>query len=349
MTAASAGAPRNVAAPGALLPSRAVDDLIPDQSATKVESPRELAMRRLKENRVGQVAALVLLAIVVMCLSAPWFETHWAGRGANDQNLSGTVVIDGKPTEVVSLRGVPNVGPGFRKTYTMGADQLGRDIFMRVLEGGRISLLIGFGSALITMVLATLLGAAAGYYKGRFDMVVSRMFDVMLATPSLVLMIAVSVALAQKGGFLFIKRGSATLPLLVIGIFAVPVLGRILRSQALSLGEKEYVEAARALGAKNSRIIGLHVIPHLTTTLITYMGILVSANILMESALSFLGVGVLPPMASWGSIISDGRVYISVAAWIAFFPGLMIVLTVVSLNLVGEALEDAFDPKSGGR
>jgi peptide/nickel transport system permease protein len=344
----TAAAPGRAAGRGALLPRRAIDELIADEG-TKVESPNELALRRLKENRVGQVAAAVLVSVVVLCLAAPWFEAHWAHRGAADQNLSGSVTLGGKKTEVVNLRGVPVVGPGLRTQYTMGADTLGRDVFMRVLTGGRVSLMIGFGSALITIVLATILGASAGFYKGRFDMVVSRGFDVMLATPSMVLMIAVSVALAQSGGIGFIKRGSATLPMLVIGLFLVPVLGRVVRSQALSLAEKEYVEAARALGAGDGRVIGRHIVPHLTTTIITYAGILVAGNILAESGLSFLGVGVLPPAASWGSIIADGRNYVASSWWISFFPGLMIALTVVSLNLVGEALEEALDPKSGGR
>ena len=354
----SAGVPRQRPArqaarrPGAVVirPQRAIDDMLPDEfTGTKSESPMELAVSRLKENRLAQVAGLILAIIIVTAFMAPLFEKGWAHRTASETALSSKdkVMIGGEKKEVVDLRGMPQVGPGLRTSYTMGADQLGRDVFMRVLQGGKVSLEVGFGAAIITMVLAMIFGTMAGFYKGRADTIISRVFDIMLSTPSIILAIALSTSLASTGGIWFIKRGSILLPMLIIGILGGPYLGRIVRSQALALSEREFVEAARALGASNKRIMLNEMLPHLTTVLITYFGILVSANISAEAGLSFLGVGVLPPTPSWGNIIADGRIFYSTAPWIAFFPGVMIMLTVLCLNLVGEALEEAFEPKGG--
>lgn len=325
---------------------RAIEGLVDEQQGTtKVESPRELATRRLKENTVFKVALVTFVVMVVMCMSAPFFAANWAGRGAYEQNLSGNVDI-GKGKEAVDLHGVPNIGPGLRTQYTFGSDHLGRDVFIRVLEGGRVSLTIAFGATMIVMILGTLMGTAAGFYKGRLDQVISRYFDFMLAFPSLLLMIALSTALATREGWWIFTRGSIGLPIVVIGFTGMSTLGRIIRSQAYGLAEREYVEAARALGATNGRIMLQHMLPSLLPTLVTWAGLLLGTVLLAEAGLSFLGVGVLPPIPSWGNIIADGRNFYSTAWWVSFFPGLFIALTVLSLNLIGQALEEALDPKA---
>jgi peptide/nickel transport system permease protein len=313
------------------------------------ESPNQLALRRLRENRLAQGAAVVFAALVLMCLSAGLFEKGWAHRGANQQNVDGTVDVGGRQVEVVDIHGIPQVGPGFRTSYTMGADPLGRDVFMRVLEGGQVSLLIGLGGALITIVLGTAIGAAAGYFGGRVDFVVSQVIDILLAFPTMVFAIALSTSLTSGSGNGFIHRGSVLLPLMIIGGLGSFYFARVIRSRAMDLAGRDFVEAARALGASHTRIVLHDIVPHLVPTIIAYSSVLVSADIIMEAALSFLGVGVLPPTASWGNLISDGRIFYATAWWVSMFPGLFIVITVVCLSIVGEALEDAFDPKSGGR
>lgn len=313
------------------------------------ESPMQLAKRRLSENRVAQVAAVIFVTILMLCMATPLFEAHWAGRTATEQNLGGKVTMHGKQVEVVGLDGIPNVGPGFRKEYTLGADALGRDVFMRVLEGGKVSLTIGIGAAIITSILGMAIGTAAGYFRAKTDAVISRVLDILIAFPSTIFAIALSTSLASSGGIGFIKRGSPTLPLLVIGLLGSFGFARVVRSKAIELGSREFVEAARAMGAGHWRIMTHEMLPHLTSLIITWFGLLVSANIIAEAGLSFLGVGVLPPVPSWGNIIADGRIFYSTAGWISLMPGFAIIAVVLSLNLVGEAVEEAFDPKQGGR
>ena len=338
---ASAAIPR----PGSLTGRRAIDDLLPAKGAVAhSESPGQIARRRLREDRTFHVALVVFTAIVVMCFSSSFFEKHWAHTTYSTQDLSGKV----GDQELIDLRGMPKVGPGLRTEYTLGTDPLGRDLFMRVLQGGKISLTIGFGAALLPIIFGVFLGTMAGFMGGRADMIISRTFDVMLGFPGTLFAIALSTALSTGDGFLFIKRGSVMLQILILGFVAIAFFGRIIRSQALSLGEREFVEAARALGAGNMRIMGKHILPHLSSTVLTYSGILIASLILAEAGLSFLGVGVLPPMPSWGNIIADGKIFYSTAWWVAFFPGLFIMITVLSLNLIGQSLEEALDPKSIG-
>ena len=348
MSAAANTGPRGPLPLQGALVKNGVGDLVKETGTTS-ESPTQLAISRLKENRLAQVAAVIFIVMVLLCLSVGFMESHWAGRSAYEANLSGTMDQGGKGVEVVDIHGIPGVGPGFRKEYTLGADYLGRDVFMRVLRGGGVSLMVGLGAAIITTVLGLAIGIAAGFFGGRIDAFISRTLDVLIAFPALVFAIALSTALASSGGFLFIKRGSPMLPLLIIGVLGAFPFARIIRAKAMELAGQEFVEAARALGAGNVRIMVNEMLPHLTTTVITWFGLIVSANIIAEAGLSFLGVGVLPPTPSWGNIISDGRIFYSTAWWISLFPGLMIAITVLSLNIVGEALEEALDPKSKGR
>jgi ABC-type dipeptide/oligopeptide/nickel transport system permease subunit len=328
---------------------RPVDDLIPAQVGTRSLSPTELAVARLKENRIFHVAVAIFSAILLMCALTPVMETSFSGHRADEQNLSGHMRLHGKKTEIVSLRGIPNVGPGFHKQYMLGADQLGRDVFMRTLRGGKVSLLAGFGGAFMSMFLATLLGTLAGYKRGKWDTIISRYFDFMLSFPMLLLMVALGTALATRESlFGFIHRGSLSLVLLLLGIGGIPSFGRLIRSQVLSLSEKEFVEAAKAMGGGDRRVMIVHLLPNISSALVTYFGLLVSSMILAEVGLAYLGVGILPPNMSWGTGISDGVMYYTTAWWITIVPGAFVTLTVLSINLIGIAIEEAFDPKHLG-
>jgi len=219
--------------------------------------------------------------------------------------------------------------------HLLGTDQFGRDVLSRILYGARISLAIGFVATAIAVTLGTLLGAVAGYLGGRVDSLLMRFTDMVLAFPRLVLLILL-VALFSP---------SLTLIILVLGLTQWPGTTRIVRGEVLSLREREYIQAARALGFGRWRIIFRHLIPNVLAPVIVTATLGIGNTIVMEAGLSFLGLGIQPPTASWGSMVSDGRQNLIGAWWVATFPGLAIVLTVLAFNLVGDALRDALDPR----
>ncbi|MCW2949150.1 MAG: gsiD 3 [Thermoleophilia bacterium] len=314
-------------------------------TGTPSESPWQLAVRRFRSNNVAMVALAVFATVCVLATTAPWFATHWAGRGPTEQNLAGSVRIGGKMKEVVDIQGMPTIGPGLRRTYTLGADGLGRDVFVRALAGGSVSLRVGMGGTIICVVLGTLMGLVGGFYGGRTDKVLTYVVDVMIAFPFLLFAIALSSAIAASGKIGPISSSSIWVPTLMLGGLSSFGFSRVIRSNAKELAEKEYVEAAQALGAQDKRIMFIHVLPHLVPTIITYFGILFAGMIIGEAGLSFLGVGVQAPTPSWGNLIADGQAFYSTAWWIAAAGGLFVMLTVLCANLVGEGLEEAFDPK----
>lgn len=316
-----------------------------DDLATQSESPTQLAVRRFKANRIAMVSLAAFMLICGLAIATPWFEQHWAGRSAIEQNLDGSVVIDGKKIEVVKLNGIPAIGPGLRKDYTFGADGLGRDVFIRSLAGGSVSLRVGLGATMICIIAGTLIGLVGGYYGGRVDKVLAYVVDVMIAFPFMLFAIALSAAIATSGQIGPISASSILVPTMLLGGLSSFGFSRIMRATTKELAGKEYVEAARALGSDDRRIMFVHLLPHLVPTIITYSGILLAAMILGEAGLSFLGVGVMPPTPSWGNLIADGRAFYATAWWIAGAGGLFVMATVLCVNLIGEALEEAFDPK----
>ena len=329
-------------APGQLVRGRQEADVF---AGTASESPSQLAIRRFRENTVAMVALGGFVMICLLAIAAPWFATHWAGRTATEQNLSGSITLHGKKVEVVDIQGMPNVGPGFRREYTFGADGLGRDVFVRALAGGSVSLRVGLGATMLCIVFGTLMGLIGGFYGGRIDKVLTYVVDVMIAFPFMLFAIALSSAIATSGRIGPLSASSIWVPTLMLGLLSSFGFSRVIRSNAKELGEKEYVEAAQALGANDQRIMFVHVLPHLVPTIVTYFGILLAGMILGEAGLSFLGVGVAPPTPSWGNLIADGRAFYATAWWIAGAGGLFVMLTVLCANLVGEAVEEAFDPK----
>ncbi|MGE0218893.1 ABC transporter permease [Mycolicibacterium sp.] len=318
------------------------------ESRIRGRSPWYLAWLRLRRNKVALGFGVLFVLIVVACLAAPLWEQHVAHTGPNDNHITDTVLIDGVETDIVAPDGTP-MGPGLHGRYLLGADQNGRDVMVRLLYGGRTSIYIGMAAAAVTTVLAVVVALLAGYYRGWIDALLSRVLDVIWAFPVLLLGIALGTALAVGGlkvGFVDIAGDSIWIPILIIGLVYVPYMARPLRGEILALREKEFVEAAVAQGMGPLRIMFGELLPNIVSTVIVFFTLNIANNMLLESALSFLGAGVRPPNASWGTMIADGYQMIYTAPHLTIVPGLMIVVTVLALNVFGDGLRDALDPKA---
>jgi peptide/nickel transport system permease protein len=313
--------------------------------------PWRLGLRRLKRNKVAIAFGFVFVLLVAACLAAPLWADNVAKTEPNTNHLSDTIQVDGETVNVVGLDGVP-IGPQYLKAdgkFFLGADRNGRDIMVRLLYGGRNSLLIGISAALITTFLSILLGTLAGYFRGGVDIVIRALLDIMWSFPVIILGVALGVALALGGfqlWFINVSGDSLLIPILIIGLVYVPYMSRPVRGQVLSLREKEFVEAARAQGAGPLRIMFSEVLPNLASTILVFFTLLIANAVLLESALSFLGAGVRPPTASWGTMIDEGVDRIATAPHLTIVPGVMLVLTVLSLNVFGDGVRDALDPRA---
>jgi len=311
-------------------------------------SPWYLAWLRLRRNRVGLAFGVLFLLIVLACLAAPLWADHVAHTGPNENHITDKILIDGQETYVVSPDGIP-VGPGLHGRYLLGADQNGRDVMVRLLYGGRTSIYIGVVAALVTTVFAVVVGLLCGYYRGWIDAILSRVMDVVWAFPVLLLGIALGTALALGGlkiGAITVAGDSLWIPILIIGLVYVPYMARPIRGEILALREKEFVEAAVAQGKGSVRIMFSELLPNVVSTIIVFFTLNIANNMLLESSLSFLGAGVRAPNASWGTMIADGYQTIYTAPHLTIVPGLLIVLTVLSLNVFGDGLRDALDPRA---
>jgi peptide/nickel transport system permease protein len=333
--------------------------LAPGESVREIagKSPWRLAGRRLLRNRVALAALGLFVLIVVVSFAAPLYAKHVAHTDPFANNLNGTTVVDGKEVEVLQQGGGPlklgetPIGPTWQSNYFLGADNQGRDVMARVFYGGRASLLIGVGSALIACLAALLLALVAGFFRGPVDMVLSRLMDLIWAFPIFLLAISLATVLltAPDGlqwGPVHVDPSSLWIPTLIIALVYVPYVYRPVRGQVLAVREKEYVEAAVAQGASNLRLMFSEILPNVLTTVIVMLPLMIATTILTESALSFLSIGVQPPEASWGTIIDDGQNLLYSRPWVAIAPGLMIVLTVLSLNVLGDGIRDALDPRA---
>jgi peptide/nickel transport system permease protein len=310
--------------------------------------PWLLGLRRLRRNRIALAFGLLFVLLVAACAAAPLWAEHVAHTGPNENHLSDTIEVDGETKNVVSLDGVP-IGPTWQGEFFLGADRNGRDIMVRLLYGGRNSLMIGISAALITTILSVILGLLAGYFRGWVDAVTRALLDVMWSFPVIILGVALGVALALGGikvGPITLEGDSLAIPAGIIGFVTIPYMARPLRGQVLGLREKEFVEAARAQGAGPLRIMFTEILPNLSSTLLVFFTLLSANAVILESALSFLGAGVRPPTPSWGTMIDEGVDRIATAPHLTIVPGLMLVLTVLSLNVFGDGVRDALDPRA---
>jgi peptide/nickel transport system permease protein len=308
------------------------DGIVAGESGIAARSPLQLFWRRFRKDRVAIAAGVFIIVLLVLAILA---EPVRKLVGAPPPDLQQTTALDsfGSPT-----------GPS--SSHWFGVDQLGRDVFSRVLAGAQVSMLIAFVGTGVSVVIGVTFGMIAGYYRGWVDTTIARLVDIMLAFPVLLLGLGLAAACSGKDGCLKgqLQPGLRVVVFIII-VANAPYVARIIRGQVLSLREKEFVEAARSLGASNSRIIFREILPNLVAPIIVYTTLFIPANILLEAALSFLGVGVQPPQASWGQMLSDATQIFDSAWWYMFFPGMALVLTVLAFNLVGDGMQDALNPK----
>jgi peptide/nickel transport system permease protein len=332
-----------------------------DLSPTEVEQAAALAAnqeiqargywdqiwRRFKRDRVAIASIFFLVLLLLLSYPGAWIAERIVGHGPND------IFVDG-----IDEGGLP-VGPGSRvvdfesgerELLLLGADSsLGRDEFLRLLYGGRVSLQVAVLSTIFVMLIGVSLGAIAGYYRGLVDTGISRLIEITMAFPALLFAIALaSTAGTRLNGITFggvLGEGVVTL-VLVFTIFGWFFPARIIRASVLSLREKEFIEAAHMTGASDLRIIRSHLLPHLVAPIIVFSTLVVAAFILGEAALSFLGVGIQLPTASWGNLLASATQYYTVLPLLMLWPGILVVLTSLSFNLLGDGLRDAFDPRS---
>ncbi|HYI37454.1 MAG TPA: ABC transporter permease [Thermoleophilaceae bacterium] len=317
-------------------------------TVVRAQGPWRIAARRLRRNKVALGFLGLFFVVVAICLAAPVWADNVAKRGPKDNNEVGTVTVDGKKKNVVSPDGVP-IGPTWQGQYFLGADGNGRDTAVRLLYGGRNSLIIGISAALITALLSVVLGILSGFFGGVTDSVISRSMDVVWAFPVILLGVALGTALGVNGlklGPITLAEDSKLIPVLIIGFVYVPYLARPIRGQVMALRQKEFVEAAEAQGAGPWRIMFSEVLPNLTSTIIVFLPLAVANAILLEAALSFVGAGVRAPETSWGTMIAEGIETITSAPHQTIVPGLMLVITVLGLNVFGDGVRDAFDPRA---
>jgi peptide/nickel transport system permease protein len=332
-------------------PVAAAPDLTPagagEEGVKPGTSPSRLALRRLRRNKAAMAFGVLFLLLVASCLAAPLWAEHVAHTRPETNHLTDTIVVDGKRVNVVSLDGIP-IGPTWQGEFFMGADDNGRDVMVRLLYGGRNSLAIGIGAALMTTLLSIVVGLVAGYFRGWTDGIITRVLDIIWAFPVILLGVSLGVALATglTIGPLDISGDSIFIPMLVIAFVYVPYMARPVRAQVLALREREFVEAARAQGAGPLRIMFTELLPNLASTILVFFTLMVANAILLEAALSFLGAGVRPPATSWGTLIDQGVERITSAEHLTIVPGIMLVLTVLSLNVFGDGVRDALDPRA---
>ncbi|WP_420359837.1 ABC transporter permease [Agrobacterium vitis] len=318
-------------------------------------SPWHRAWRLLRRDKSAIAAAFVLLVIIASSLAAPLYASMVSGTDPFRSNLSGRVTIDGQRVKVMQASteglglGVTPIGPTLKGPYLLGADSQGRDVAARLLYGGRNSLLISASSTLICLVLAAIVGISAGFFGGVTDMVLSRILDILWAFPVYLLAISLSIVLISQGitiGPIEINSSSLLLPIGIIGIIYVPYVARPVRGRVLSLKNSEFVLAAIGLGIPKWRILIKDILPNVSTTLIVFIPLMMALNIITESSLSFLSIGVQAPDASWGTIIQDGQGLLYTRPLVALAPGVAIVLCVLALNVLGDSVRDALDPRT---
>jgi peptide/nickel transport system permease protein len=311
-------------------------DVAAEPEAIAGRTPRQLFWTRFKQDRLGLVGLGFIAFLVLVALTAPLVAKYVASHGPNE-------LFQRQMTDEFGLPEGPNAD------FWFGADTVGRDAFVRVLYGARTSLLVAIVATGIAVLIGVTLGTLAGYFGGVVDTIVSRAIDVILSMPLLLFAIGIVAACStsREGCLGGLVQPGLKLVIFVIALFSWPYIARIVRGQTLSLREKEFIEASRALGAGNARVMFQEVLPNLGAPIIVYATLIIPNNILFEAALSFLGLGVPQRIPSWGRMLSDGAQVFDVAWWLMVFPGLFLLFTTLAFNLVGDALRDALDPRTG--
>lgn len=268
--------------------------------------------RRLKKNKAAVVGGVLILLFIITSIIGPWFTTQ-------------------SPTEINMLNKLQKPSG----EHWFGTDNFGRDIFTRIIHGMALTLKVGFLSVAMGGAVGVILGIISGYYGGIVDTIIMRIMDILLAFPGILLALAIVSVLG----------GSLTNVIIAVGIFSVPAFARIVRGSTLSVRKLEYIDAVRALGATDFRIIFKHILPNVMSPIIVQATLRIATAVLTASGLSFLGLGAPPPEPEWGAMLNDGRTYMSNAPHLILFPGIMIVLVVLAFNIFGDGLRDALDPK----
>jgi peptide/nickel transport system permease protein len=285
-------------------------------------SPMRLAWARLRKDRVAIASLIVIILLILMAVAAPLIG-KWLGYQPDIGDRTYGTTVDGLP-----------VGPSGR--HLLGTDRLGRDVLVRTIYGARVSLLVGLTATAIATVAGVVVGTFAGYYGGPMDTFLSRMMDVTLSFPYLLMAVALAAAFGA----------STTLTIIVIAFFSFASIGRIVRGQVLSLKEREFVEAARSLGANRLRIMFVDIVPNLVAQVTVLASLTIPASIIFESTLSFLGAGADPRTPSWGNQLADATDVYQIAPWTLFVPAGALLLTTLAFNMLGDAVRDALDPRA---
>jgi ABC-type dipeptide/oligopeptide/nickel transport system permease subunit len=307
-----------------------VDEIVAGNAPVAARSPLQLFWRRFRKDYVSLAAAIFIGILVITAILATPIR-----------NLVGAPDPEQTSTDALDIFGLPT-GPS--SDHLFGVDGIGRDVFSRVLAGAQVSLMVAFIGTGISVIIGVSLGMIAGFYRGWVDTAIARCIDILLAFPVLLLGLGLASACSTKEGCLGgLLQPGLPVVLAIIVLSNWPYVARIIRGQVLSLREKEFVEASTSLGASNRRIIFREILPNLIAPIIVYTTLFIPANILLEAALSFLGVGVQE--ATWGGMLSDAAGTFDTAWWFMLFPGLALLLTVLAFNLVGDGMQDALNPK----
>jgi ABC-type dipeptide/oligopeptide/nickel transport system permease subunit len=310
----------------------------------------EQVWRRFKRDKVAIAGGFFIVFLFFAAFAGAPIAQHFLGHGPNDLFIASGGVVDFLP--VGPWHHVGYLSPDGHlqnQLFILGADgTLGRDEFLRILYGAQVSLEVGVGAMILSISIGLVMGSIAGYFGGWIDTIISRITEIVMAFPYLLFVIALASTVGTRVDnitFGFLGRGVITL-VLVFGLFSWYYQARVFRSIVLSLREKEFVEAARMIGASDWRIIRSHIVPHLVAPIIVFSTLQVAAFILLEAALSFLGLGVKLPTASWGNLLADAPNFYTTRPLLMLWPGIALILTTMSFNLLGDGLRDAFDPRA---
>ncbi len=314
--------------------AEALPGAAPGEPAVAGKSPRQLFWARFKGDKAAFVGLGLIVLLVILALCAP-LVARVVGHGPNE-------LFTREMTDEFGLPRGPN------GDFIFGADQAGRDVFVRTIYGARTSLLVAVVATGFAVLVGTVLGILAGYFGGKVDTLISRAIDIILSMPILLFAIGIAAACSAtaQGCLNGLVKPGLPVVIFIIALFTWPYIARIVRGNALSIREREFIEAARSLGAGNLRIMFREVLPNLVAPIIVYATLIIPNNILFEAALSFLGLGVPQTTPSWGRMLADAADIFQVAWWLMVFPGLFLITTTLAFNLLGDGLRDALDPRS---